>query len=125
MKKAKAKATKEPTARSLKAIPEIDFTAVTVRRNPYAARIAESGMSVNIVRGRPPRGRETGSTTPRSIRFTNDVWQLLEHRAKEDGVPLHAALRAAVMVWANAGRRKSERANSPRRATGGPSAATR
>ena len=89
----------EPSAASLRAIPEVDFSKAKVRRNPYAARIAREGIVVNAGRGRPKKGQETGPTIPRSVRFAAPVWKLLEQRAKEDGVSLHAALRAAVMEW--------------------------
>jgi len=29
------------------------------------------------------------------------VWKHLERRARQEGMPLHAALRAAIMAWIN------------------------
>jgi hypothetical protein len=88
-----------PTASSLREIPEVDFGNAAVKRNPYAARIAAEGM-VHVRRGRPRKGTETGPTEPRSIRFPAPIWRLLEHRARTDGLTLHAALRAAILEWA-------------------------
>jgi len=98
MKKVSHKA-KEPSRSSLKEMPEVDFQKTKVRRNPYAQRIAAEGLSVHIARGRPKKGMETGPTIPRSVRFSPQVWKHLEQRAKAEGLPLHAALRAAVLAW--------------------------
>jgi len=89
----------EPSRASLREIPEVDFTKATVRRNPYATRIAAEGI-VHVRRGRPKKGAETGPTEPRSIRFPAPIWKLLEKRAKAQGLTLHSALRAAIVDWA-------------------------
>jgi hypothetical protein len=85
-------------------MPEVDFTLAKTRRNPYSHRVVIEGASVHIVRGRPKKGSETGPTSPRSIRFPDEVWQqTLEKRAKAEGITLHAALRAAVLTWVEGG----------------------
>jgi len=96
----KVRKPREPSKASLREIPEVDFASATVRRNPYAARIAAEGM-IHIRRGRPRKGSETGPTEPRSIRFPAAVWELLEKRAKAQGLTLHSALRAAILDWVN------------------------
>jgi hypothetical protein len=101
MKKAMRRRHRGPSAASLREIPEVDFSQATVRRNAYARRIAKEGITVHVRRGRPRRGKETGPTIPRSIRFPASVWAHLERRAKAEGIPLHAALRAAVLAWGN------------------------
>ncbi len=101
MKKAIHRKSKEPSRRSLREMPEVDFRKARIRRNPYARRIAAEGISVHIDRGRPKKGSETGPTIPRSVRFPASVWEHLERRAKAEGIPLHAALRAAVLAWVN------------------------
>src|SRR6266849_1864113 len=101
MKKASSKKAREPTRASLREIPEVDFDKAKVRRNPYALRIAKEGISIHAGRGRPRKGTETGPTVPRSVRFPARVWRHLERRAKAQGMPLHAALRAAVVAWIN------------------------
>src|SRR5213079_2986731 len=65
MKKAKKRSAREPSAASLREIPEVDFSRVKVRRNPYAARIAREGIVVQVGRGRPKRLLEVGGTRPR------------------------------------------------------------
>ena len=97
MKKATRRKTQEPSRASLREIPEMDFSKAM--RNPYARRIAAEGMSIHVQRGRPKKGTETGPTIPRSVRFPADVWAHLEQQAKRAGIPLHAALRAAVLAW--------------------------
>jgi hypothetical protein len=100
MKKANKRVHREPSRRSLREIPEVDFRTARVRRNPYAQRIAEEGLVVQVGRGRPRRVLEAGGTTPRSVRFPDRIWTLLERGAKAKGLTLHAALREAILEWA-------------------------
>jgi len=100
MKKASRQTHKEPSQRSLREVPEVDFSKVRVRRNPYARRIAKEGLVVQVGRGRPKRLLESGGSTPRSVRFPDEIWALLERRAKAKGLTLHAALREAILEWA-------------------------
>ena len=109
MKKASSRKVREPSRASLREIPEVDFERAKVRQNPFARRIAATGMSVHVGRGRPKRGTETGATIPRSIRFPASVWRRLEQRARAEGVPLHRALRAAVLAWAEQGEPRGRR----------------
>ena len=99
MKKANHRRAKEPSRRSLQEMPEVDLKMAKIRQNPYAERIATEGISIHAARGRPKKGTETGPTIPRSVRFPARVWEHLEECAKAEGIPLHAALRAAVMAW--------------------------
>jgi hypothetical protein len=101
MKKAIGKKAREPSRASLREMPEVNFGKAKVRRNPYALRIAKEGISIHAGRGRPRKGTETGPTIPRSVRFPAKVWRHLARRAKTEGMPLHAAIRAAVMAWIN------------------------
>jgi hypothetical protein len=89
----------EPSKASLKEMPEVDFAKARVRNNPYAARISKEGITVQVGRGRPRRLREVGGTSPRSVRFPDEVWKVLEARAKKRGLTLHAALREAILAW--------------------------
>ena len=98
MKKAAGKKAREPSRASLREMPEVNLDKAKVRRNPYALRIAAEGISIHVGRGRPRKGTETGPTVPRSVRFPARVWRHLEKRAKAEGIPLHAALRAAAMA---------------------------
>jgi len=76
---------REPSKRSLREVPEVDFCTARVKRNPYARRIAAAGLVVQVGRGRPKRLLESGGTTPRSVRFPDEIWALLERRAKKLG----------------------------------------
>jgi hypothetical protein len=101
MKKASKKTAKhaEPSKASLKEMPEVDFSKVRVRKNHHAARIAKEGITVQVGRGRPKKLDEVGGTSPRSVRFPDDVWKIIEERAKKKGISLHAALREAILAW--------------------------
>jgi hypothetical protein len=101
MKKVPGKKAREPSRASLREMPEVNFEKAKVRRNLYADRVAAGGISIHAGRGRPRKGTETGPTIPRSVRFPASVWRHLERRARAEGIPLHAALRAAVMAWVN------------------------
>jgi len=92
---------REPSRAALREMPEVDPAKGRARPNPYAQRIAVEGITLPIGRGRPKRGTETGPTVPRSIRLPEQVWERLAERAQEEGIPLHAALRAAVLAWLN------------------------
>ncbi len=100
MKKGNRRAQREPSKRSLREMPEVDFRTARVKRNPYARRIATGGLVVQVGRGRPKRLLESGGTTPRSVRFSDEIWALLERRARAKGLTLHAALRQAILEWA-------------------------
>src|SRR5215468_2118497 len=95
MKKGKRRRGREPSATSLRGIPEVEFSKATIRRNPYAAWIAREGITVQIGRGRPKKLLEVGGTRPRSVRFPEAVWKQIEARAKAKGLTVHAVLREA------------------------------
>jgi hypothetical protein len=101
MKKASKKTTKhaEPSKASLEEMPEVDFSKARVRKNNHAARIAKEGITVQVGRGRPKKLDEVGGTSPRSVRFPDAVWKVIEARAKKKGISLHAALREAILAW--------------------------
>src|SRR5206468_1212108 len=82
MKKAKTCSQREPSAASLREIPEVDFSKSRIRRNPYAARVAREGLVVQIGRGRPRKLLEVGGTRPRSARFSEVVRKQVEGVAR-------------------------------------------
>ena len=100
MKKASSRLRRGPSKGSLREIPEVDFSKARVRRNPYAKRIADEGLVVQVGRGRPKQVLEPRGSVPRSVRFSPTIWTLLEKRAKAKGLTLHAALREAILAWA-------------------------
>ena len=99
MKRAKSVKHRDPSRASLDEIPEIDFSKAQVRKNPYAKRIAQSGITIQVGQGRPKKVLEVGGTQPRSVRFPDAVWQKLEAQAQKRGMTLHAALREAILAW--------------------------
>ena len=99
-RRANRRVQREPSKRSLREMPEVDFRTARVKENPYARRIAAQGLVVQVGRGRPRRLLESGGTTPRSVRFSDEIWTLLERRAKAKGITLPAAQRAAILEWA-------------------------
>jgi len=100
MRRANRKAQREPSKQSLLEMPEVGFREARVKRKSYARRIAAGGLVVRVGRGRPKRLLESGGTTPRSVRFPDEIWALLERRARAKGLTLHAALRQAILEWA-------------------------
>jgi hypothetical protein len=99
MKKAVKKQRREPSKASLREMPEVNFSKTHVQPNPYAKRITAEGISIQVGRGRPRKMLEVGGTIPRSVRFSPAIWALLEERAREKGLSLHAALREAILAW--------------------------
>jgi hypothetical protein len=89
----------EPSARSLREMPEVDFSTARARRNKFAKRIADEGLFVQVGRGRPRKVLEVGGTLPRSVRFSPRIWAKLERQAEAKGLTLHAALREAILEW--------------------------
>ena len=100
MRKGNRRAQREPSKRSLREMPEVDSATVRVKRNPHARPIAAEGLVVQVGRGRPKRLLEPGGTTPRAVRFSDEIWALLGRRARAKGLTLHAALRQAILEWA-------------------------
>jgi len=87
-----------PSPASLKAIPEADFGRVKVRRSNYAERIKTGGLTLQVGRGRPRGGTETGPTVVKSVRLPPAIWKELEKRARADGVAVHALVRKAILA---------------------------
>lgn len=46
MKKVTAKRSLNPSGASLREMPEVDFSAYRIRKNPYASRIAREGAEI-------------------------------------------------------------------------------
>ena len=87
-----------PSLASLKAIPEADFGRVIVRRSNYAERIKAGGLTLQVGRGRPRSGAETGPTVLKSVRLPPAIWKELEKRARAEGVAVHALVRKAILA---------------------------
>ncbi|SRR5882724_10167982 len=99
MKKATGKNLRRPSRASLREMPEVNVDKAKVRRNSYALQIAAEGISIHAGRGRPRKGNRPDRPSLGSLPAR--VWRHLEKRPRAKGIPLHAALRAAVMAWIN------------------------
>jgi macrodomain Ter protein organizer (MatP/YcbG family) len=105
------KTIREPSASSLKEMPEVDFSKAKLRRNPYAERIAKTGIEIVVPgektrkivirsrKGRPGKSKEIGKTVQKSVRFPDDIWNELEKKARAQGKTLHEVLREAILEW--------------------------
>jgi predicted transcriptional regulator len=88
---------REPSAESLREIPEVDLSHA--ERNPYARGIAIDGLQLQIGHRRPKVGTEVGPTETRTVRFPPQVWRAVERMAERRGLSTHAALRLAIVEW--------------------------
>jgi hypothetical protein len=86
----------EPSAESLRGMPEIDVeTARWFKgRGPEGRRSARAFFAT--VRGRPRKGETAAGTTTRSLRLADAVWTELERIAAERNTTVHALLRRLV-----------------------------
>lgn len=103
MKKAAGKrrvSTREPSAASLKEIPEVGPDAISFGRGPKALKKAIEHMRAR--RGRPKAGQKADGSSPRSVRLPDATWEALEVRAKARKTTVHALLREAVAKLLNA-----------------------
>ena len=89
---------REPSVASLRAIPELDFSkAIVLGRGAAGLRRAHALLKER--RGRPRAGTSPTGSSPRSIRFTDQMWLELERRAKRRRITLHALLREVIADW--------------------------
>lgn len=88
----------EPSPASLREMPEL-AAGVSGRRNPYGKRIRAGGIELQVGRGRPRAGTESGPTMVKSVRLPPALWKRLERQARARGVALHALVRAALADW--------------------------
>ena len=98
----------EPSRDTLAEIPEVDFANAPLRRRTRSQTKAAT-ITLQIGKGRPPRGSEVGATSVRSIRLPASVWRSLEQRAARQRMTVHAVLRNAVVDYLDVSppRRKS------------------
>lgn len=111
MKKPSLRRRSEPAAASLIELPEIDFTAARVRRNPYASRIAREG--IEVVHDEPSAGSlaaipeidfARASRNPYAERLARDLQALAvgrgRPRAGEEGGPTTVrSVRLPARIW--------------------------
>jgi hypothetical protein len=87
-----------PTHQKPIRLPEAVFGRVKVRRSDYAERIKTGGLTLQVGRGRPRGGAETGPTVLKSVRLPPAIWKELEKRARAEGVAVHALVRKAILA---------------------------
>ena len=118
-----------PSAKSLKEIPEVDFSK-SVRRGLYARKISKDGgyyvqpdgeaaSFVQTRQGRPKKDEPKATTQTKNVRLPPEVWEVMERAAEEHGLSLHAAMRRALLEWLGRVRRTSPRAPRATRAAPG------
>ena len=88
----------------LAGLPDTGFTKSKVS-NEAAEQIAAHPETwtpmIQLSRGRPVRGKETGSIT-KSIRFPEDAWARIKEKAARLNLTPHAAIRKIILDWAQA-----------------------
>ena len=89
----------EPSAASLRDMPEADFSRIRVRPNKYAASAAEKALKIQYGKGRPRKGAESGPTPARTLRLPTAIWKALEQEARERSTTVHALLRELVATY--------------------------
>jgi hypothetical protein len=103
MKKAKQR---EPSAASLREMPEVDFSKVKKldRGHYYKKALAAGGYYdgpdgkrwVPMGPGRPKKGTQVEHTSPKSIRLPDGLWEQLDREAKKRGTTRHSLLREMI-----------------------------
>ena len=87
----------EPSAESLREIPELGPDAVRLGRGEEGRRMAHGFMKA--VRGRPRKGTKAAGTSVRSMRLQEAEWEALDAFASRREMTSHAAMREAVVQW--------------------------
>lgn len=59
---------------------------------------SEVSNTLQVGRGRPRGGAETGPTVLKSVRLPPAIWKELERRARAEGVAVHALVRKAILA---------------------------
>jgi hypothetical protein len=126
----KRKVVRGPSAKSLKEIPELDFSKSTRRgRGLHARKIAKDGgyyvqadgeaaSFVQTRQGRPNKDEPKATTQTKNVRLPPEVWEVMERAAEDRGLSLHAAMRRALLEWLRRTRRTSPRATRATSRTG-------
>ena len=101
----------KPSAKSLKEMPEVNFTkSVRLGRGLHARKIAQDGgyyvqpdgepaRFVQTRQGRPKKGQPKATTQTKNVRLPPDLWETIERVANDNGLSLHAAMRQAMLEW--------------------------
>jgi hypothetical protein len=121
----KASKTNEPSAESLREMPETTFPENAQRGRFYKKAVARGGYHagpqgkawVPMKAGRPPKGTEAVKTTPKSIRLPEHVWALLDVQAKKKHTTRHKFLQHIIIEAIARGNQDATVVGSSRAAT--------
>ena len=112
----------EPSAASLREMPEHDFSKASKSDRGYFHKksLAAGGYSIPgpngkgrtwipAKGGRPKKGSGVEATSPQSIRLPESLWKYLEKEAQKRGMTRHALLRQIVSLWIAEGQTQKPR----------------
>lgn len=97
---------RKPLSRKeFEALDTLGFPGARELQARYRASVeeaeAEFGPEVpSLKRGRPEQGRDVEPVQAKTVKMPPAFWIALERKAKERGLSLHAAMRAALFEWA-------------------------
>jgi hypothetical protein len=112
-KRVPRKVSDEPSAASLREIPELSPDAPSLGRGPEGMRMAQ-GFSYAVRRGRPPKGETAAGTSTRSVRLPGPEWAALDWVCEQLETSPHAAMREAIVQWlARAGGKLKAKEKAP------------
>lgn len=96
-KRVPRKVSDEPSAESLKEIPELSPDAVFLGHGREGMKVARA-LS-RAMRGRPRKGEQAAGSSTRSLKLTDAQWEVLDALAAKLEISAHAAMREAVIHW--------------------------
>jgi predicted transcriptional regulator len=97
MKKATKAKHVEPSAASLREIPELGPDSVHLGRGAEGLRLAR-GLAA-VTRGRPKAGTRPAGSSARTVRLPDAEWEALDELAAARKTTPHAAMREAIVQW--------------------------
>lgn len=107
MKKASKAKHREPSAASLREIPELSSDSIELGRGAEGLRLAR-GLAA-VTRGRPRAGTKPPGSSARTVRLPDAEWDALDDLALARKTTPHAVMREAIVQWlARAGANQME-----------------
>jgi hypothetical protein len=97
---------KSLTRKEFEALDTLGFPGARELQARYAASLdeaeAEFGPEVpSLKRGRPGKDEDVEPVQAKSVKMPPAFWIAMERKAKQAGLSLHAAMRAALFEWAS------------------------
>lgn len=97
MKKTSKTKQREPSAASLREIPELSPDSIDLGRGAEGLRLAR-GLAA-VTRGRPKAGAKLAGSSARTVRLPDAEWEALDELAAARSTTPHAAMREAIVQW--------------------------